>query len=76
MLVAQDLVFDMARCLDVLFDEDPSIAERVNSLFLRELEAFLGLLVVEGNTHAFSTTTSAGFDHDWIADFVRDPQHL
>ena len=66
----------MARSLDILLDEDSTIAKRVDSFFLGELEAFLSLLVIEGNSHALSTTASARLDHYRVANLIGNAQYF
>mmetsp|Transcript_15057 Transcript_15057/g.20450 ORF Transcript_15057/g.20450 Transcript_15057/m.20450 type:complete len:217 (-) Transcript_15057:517-1167(-) len=68
--VAENLELDMSRRLDVLLNEDATVAERADGLLLGELEAFLGLLVIECNSHALAATASRGLDHDRVADLV------
>ena len=66
----------MARCHNILFNEDSTITERADSLILGELETLFGILVIIGNSHAFATTSSASLDHNWVTNFVGNAQNL
>ena len=70
------LNLDVARLLDVLLDEHTVIAESSLSLLLGQMESSKSLLVVPGNTHTLTTTSSRGLDHHRVTNIVGDLQHL
>ena len=72
MLITEDLILDVSRLLNILFDKDSSVTERRKSFLTRELESLNGLLIVESNTHTLSTTTSGCLNHDGVSDFTGD----
>ena len=57
---------------DELLDEHAVVAERGLGLRLREGEAFLHFLAVEGDAHALAAAAGRGLDHHGIADLVGD----
>ena len=76
LLVTKNLELDVARVLNVFFDENPAVAERRNGFFLGKLESLNGLFITICNSHTFSTTTCARFNHDWVADLVCNSENV
>jgi hypothetical protein len=74
--IAKNLVFDVSGSLNILFDKDTAVPERTDCFVLRQFETLSSLLVIEGYSHALSTSTSRGFNHHWVADFVRNTKHV
>mmetsp|Transcript_37608 Transcript_37608/g.57626 ORF Transcript_37608/g.57626 Transcript_37608/m.57626 type:complete len:264 (+) Transcript_37608:1067-1858(+) len=75
-LVSEDLELNMTGVFNVLFNENSSIAETRNSFILRQLESLESFLIVEGNSHSLTTTSSGGLDHDGVSDLVGDPENV
>ena len=53
--------------LDELLNEHFIVVERLASLGLGRMELREEFLGREGDSHTFSTATSDGLDHDWVA---------
>ena len=75
-VVGDDLHFDVPAELDILFDVDGGVLERVFRLGLGLAKAGLEGDVVVGDAHAPPAATGRGFDDDGVADFAGDFQGL
>src|SRR5262245_8008512 len=75
-LVAEHLDLDMARLLDIFFDEDAIVAEARLGLAPRRGKALANFLGVVGDAHALAAAAGGGLDHDRIADLLGDLDRL
>lgn len=70
MLVGNDLDLNVARVVDELFNQEAVITEGGHRLGLGNLVALLDLLIVPGNTHSLSSTSSGGLEHDGVSNLL------
>lgn len=69
-LVGNDLDLNVARVVDELFNQETVITEGGHRLGLGNLVALLDLLIVPGDTHTLSSTSSGGLEHDGVSNLT------
>ena len=74
--VGDNLDFDVPRALDVFFEVDAGILERLFGLERGRLQPRLQRDVVHGDAHALAPAAGGRLDQHWIANFVGDRQCL
>ena len=72
MRIAEHLDLDMARFLDVFFEEETRIAEARFGLAAGQAKAFGELGIVARDAHALAAAARDGLEHDRIFDPPRD----
>ena len=68
MFISKNLNFNMPGSGDILLDEHDFVAERFHRLSFGRLELRLELGFGHRDSHAFTTATAHGLDHDRVAD--------
>jgi hypothetical protein len=69
--ISENLNLDMARALNILFNDHMVIIESFHSFTLGCVELIHELALVADNTHALATTSKGSLEHDGEADLTR-----
>ena len=70
MFVTKDLIFNMSRFFNIFLNKYSTISKCWYGFVSWQFKTFNCLLVIESNSHTFSTTTSTSFNHNWISDLL------
>ena len=69
-LVTEDLYLNVARMLDILFNDHVIVIKALLCLSLGSVELVHELLLVPHDPHSFAATAKRCFKHDWEANFA------
>lgn len=69
-LVTKDLYLNVARVLDILFNDHVIVVKPFLCLSLGSVELVHELFLVPHDSHSFTATAKRCFKHDWEADFA------
>lgn len=72
MKISKQLILNMSRRLDILFNKQPIISEWAKCFIFRKSVAFSCFLIIKSNTHSFTATSCTGLNHNGISYFIWD----